>query len=507
MPKAGNDKLLRSYTYTDKYQIDEISEYKDFDNVGASPLKRKYTYDKLGRVTGIEYYVGIGSEPKEAFYYEYDKCNNITRERSISTYSASNGVSYEVEKNHSYNEDGRLVSTDVTEKNESGTVTKESSVTYSYDVAGNMLTEESTSGGSIEESNVLSYNEFNQLTKLVSKDSADTVTSNKDYTYDNSGNRVSENDTVTGKVVTQSYDAENRLKKVEGRTGDTVEYTQINRYNGSGQRIEKKEGTNTTNYYYDGTKVLYTDNENDEVTSFNMIGLNGNIISTERKEGELSKYYSYIVDIRGSTTNLVGEDGTSKVSYEYDDYGDTVIHNKDENDPIFNEVCYTGGIYDETTGLYNLNARYYDTESNSFLSQDTYRGERNNPNTLNLYSYCEGDPITYIDPSGHWVSSVIFGALGAYDGYKYAKKKNLKGAKKAAAIVGGAILGAVNPFKVVKTAKTGYKAYKVAKVTKVASTAKKTTTVAKALRNIVKQMDTNFINIYMERLSYSNPSI
>ena len=63
--------------------------------------------------------------------------------------------------------------------------------------------------------------------------------------------------------------------------------------------------------------------------------------------------------------------------------------------------------------------------------------------------------------------------MGAYDGYKYAKKKNLKGWKKGAAVVGGALLGAVNPFKVVKAAKTGYKAYKASKYTKKAVSAVK----------------------------------
>ena len=71
--------------------------------------------------------------------------------------------------------------------------------------------------------------------------------------------------------------------------------------------------------------------------------------------------------------------------------------------------------------------------------------------------------------------------MGAYDGYKYAKKKNLKGWKKGAAVVGGALLGSINPFKVVKAAKTGYKAYKTSKYTKKAvSSAKKTKSVKKA---------------------------
>lgn len=73
-------------------------------------------------------------------------------------------------------------------------------------------------------------------------------------------------------------------------------------------------------------------------------------------------------------------------------------------------------------------------------------------------------------------------ALGAYDGYKYAKKKKLKGWKKAAAIVGGAALGAVNPFKVVKAAK---KVVKAAKYTKKAlSNTKKLKAASKAVKKV-----------------------
>jgi len=49
------------------------------------------------------------------------------------------------------------------------------------------------------------------------------------------------------------------------------------------------------------------------------------------------------------------------------------------------------------------------------------------------------------------------------DGYSYAKKKNLKGWKKAGAIVGGAVLGTVNPFKKLKITKVTKKVKQVAK--------------------------------------------
>ena len=156
----------------------------------------------------------------------------------------------------------------------------------------------------------------------------------------------------------------------------------------------------------------------------------------------------YTKDIRESTANLVDSAGDSAVSYEYTDYGETDVTGNEDfynevcytgclydastdiyylnaryydpenanflsqdsyrgeteitgNESFYNEICYTGGIYDASTGIYYLNARYYDPETANFLSQDSYRGEIGAPESLNYYAYCYGNPITCTDPSGH----------------------------------------------------------------------------------------------------------
>lgn len=86
------------------------------------------------------------------------------------------------------------------------------------------------------------------------------------------------------------------------------------------------------------------------------------------------------------------------VSYRYGDFGETETVG---NGADWNEVCYTGGIYDQESGQYYLNARYYDPSSGRFLTEDSYRGEIGHPDTLHLYVYCANDPVNYVDPSGH----------------------------------------------------------------------------------------------------------
>ena len=126
-----------------------------------------------------------------------------------------------------------------------------------------------------------------------------------------------------------------------------------------------------------------------------------------------------------------------------DDFGVTTTIG---DSSFFNEVCYTGGIYDVSTGLYYLNVRYYDPRNGRFITQDTYRGEVNNPSTLHLYAYCDNNPINYIDPSGHYsqaikeptgiriirglVNSVLIGAAIIYNGVTWVKATVAKTSKK-----------------------------------------------------------------------------
>ena len=94
------------------------------------------------------------------------------------------------------------------------------------------------------------------------------------------------------------------------------------------------------------------------------------------------------------------------VSYIYDDWGETSING---DTSFYNQICYTGGVYDELTNLYYLNARYYNPYTGTFMSQDTVRGSASDYGSWNLYAYCAGNPVCYVDPSGHWVETVIDG--------------------------------------------------------------------------------------------------
>ena len=333
----------------------------------------------------------------ESYRYSYDKNSNITEKTEVNNYPKEEKDKVNETKAYTYDALGRLTKTVTTDhKNDDRTKT----VTYTYDKAGNRTKEDD---GTTQ--TAYTYNGLDQL-QTATKEKGTAVDEVRQYSYDANGNQTDVKNTKTGQTESYTYDAENRLSKVSvtDKDGKTA-VIQQNHYNGDGQRIQKVEGSKTTNYYYQDGVVSYTTDGENSQTSQNLIGTDGNILATQRYGSDHTDYLLYHKDIQGSTTSLVKEDGSADATYRYTDFGETMINgdNKAEN-----EVCYTGGIYDHSTGLYYLNARYYNPEDGRFVTEDTYRGETAKPETGHLYAYCANNPVNYVDPSGHKAKTVIY---------------------------------------------------------------------------------------------------
>ncbi|WP_235919910.1 RHS repeat-associated core domain-containing protein [Clostridium porci] len=76
----------------------------------------------------------------------------------------------------------------------------------------------------------------------------------------------------------------------------------------------------------------------------------------------------------------------------YDAFGNGTAFQEE----ISNRLCYTGQQYDQATEQYYLRARYYNPILGRFMQEDEYLGDG-----LNLYAYCENNPVVYYDPSGY----------------------------------------------------------------------------------------------------------
>ena len=447
--KGRDDKLLiREYAYDPQGKVSEVKEYPGFSGGAAENtcITKTYSYDKLDRVTAMVY--KKGSEVLESYTYKYDKNSQLTEKTEVNNTPKTEHDKVNITKAYTYNALGQLAKTEVTDHKDGD---KKETVTYEYDKAGNRIKKAEGNAQT-----TYTYNGLDQLlTAVTGRDGEKERTVS--YEYDVNGNQVKESDSKSQATTVNEYDAENRLSKAvitmpepEALPGDVAKpemeqtsevagtdttesrnriktITQENLYNGDGQRVRKSEGAKETHYFYQDGVVSYTVEGKKETKAVqNLLGLEGNVILAERaveisgeptSEGGISgeksedgvafeetknrnfDYYLYNKDVQGSTTSILDEDGAGELSYEYDDFGETEING---NSAFRNEICYTGGIYDETMGLYYLNARYYDPENGRFLTEDTYRGELKEPDTLHLYVYCKNNPINYVDPSGHW---------------------------------------------------------------------------------------------------------
>src|SRR5690606_6072131 len=82
-----------------------------------------------------------------------------------------------------------------------------------------------------------------------------------------------------------------------------------------------------------------------------------------------------------------------------------------ETGNVENPYRYAGYRYDEETGLYYLQSRYYNPETGRFLTRDTFKGEDTVPLSLNKYVYTGNNPVKHTDSSGHAVPAWLLGAI------------------------------------------------------------------------------------------------
>ena len=102
-------------------------------------------------------------------------------------------------------------------------------------------------------------------------------------------------------------------------------------------------------------------------------------------------WYHYASDEQGSTI-FITDDNKICNRYDYDAWGNLTTC----EEIIPNRFLYTGQQFDQITQQYYLRARYYNPVIARFTQEDIYRGD-----SLNLYTYCDNNPVIYYDHSGY----------------------------------------------------------------------------------------------------------
>jgi len=395
--------VLTDYDYT--YYADGSQEsYKDLVTGKSS----KYEYDDLRRLTQETELKDTTTASTTV--YTYDDANN----RDSMTTTRGNVIS-----STSYQYVGNRLDT------ETRTVGNKSLVTsYGYDDNGNLLTKSLNSV-------VAATSTYDALNQLQTYTEGNVVSS---YTYNDSGLRISKdvggiitNFVLDGQDVVMETDTAGAVKSkfIRGINliafVDSIGTKKYYLFNAHGDVVQLTDvsGNVVTDYSYDGfgnRELLLGDLNNDDIINMDdyliirdyMIGvftvfptLDGNIKADVDGDGNIdSDDLSYIamynlgmIKVFPGDKNLNGYADENEININYVDV---------------NPFRYCGEYFDKETGSIYLRARYYNPGIGRFITEDSYRGKDNDPLSLNLYTYCENDPVNYFDYNGHWKKEIHY---------------------------------------------------------------------------------------------------
>ncbi|WPP42614.1 RHS repeat-associated core domain-containing protein [Paenibacillus hunanensis] len=160
-------------------------------------------------------------------------------------------------------------------------------------------------------------------------------------------------------------------------------------------RWKKTNGSKVTQYSYNGAdQVIGDQTSNGTISSY----IRGDRVLVKKDLTNQKDYY-YLYNGHGDVVQMVGTDGSLVNSYQYDEWGNLT----NQKETVANEFKYAGETYDAETGLYYLKARYYDPNVGRFINEDTVEGQIDNPLSLNIYGYVQGNPLRYTDPTGNLI--------------------------------------------------------------------------------------------------------
>ena len=329
-----------------------------------------YTYDDVGNITAITEKASGSTSFNAKVSYEYDALGQLTRENNVDlnqtiVYNYDNGGNIDSKEIYAY-----------TTATNPGTPTH--TIEYTYD--------------STWKDKLTNYN-------------------GTAITYDNIGNPLTYRDGMTftwnGRqmATAQVVKTENNLT-----TTTNISYT----YDADGLRTTKQVGSTLHEYEYVGDQLVYEKRGN--LKFFYQYNALGELASIKRVNAAGSEYVVYVVtNSRGDVEELRNTNGTLYARYVYDSWGNNIaIYNESGNAISSNQTTflavqnpfrYRGYYYDNESGLYYLQSRYYDPVVGRFISADgQLAGVGDSVQGYNLYAYCFNNPVSASDSEGEWPS-------------------------------------------------------------------------------------------------------
>ena len=433
--------------------------------------------------------------------YEYDGLNRVTKEK-VGKSSSSSSLVFENRYEYYAGKSGTNETTGLVRKEEyylKNITAPQGSIEYEYDANGNVTEIKNL----LDTGKNVSY-EYDSLNRLT-KETNLAIGSEWRYTYDNGGNitKKEEYNPATGALRSSwnygygdtywkdqltswgsygtsyfAYDSSGNPTKYKGKT---LEW--------EGKRLTKYSASSTSNMdlSYDGSGMLigytqsdtYTDwagaqytnvysremtRDGDRILTEKVTSIDGALLTNDVKNVKYmydakgasgmivdgTKYY-FRKNIFGDVVEIYNESGAKCAEYTYDAWGTCYLMLDTEGVGSLNPFRYRGYYFVSRIGLYYLTTRFYDYTTGRFINADVpsicFDDGLTLPEGCNLYSYCRNNPISYVDPTGHFAIStlvvIIMTTVGVIVGGVYAYDKAYNDGARDWELFGWTLLGAV----------------------------------------------------------------
>ena len=131
--------------------------------------------------------------------------------------------------------------------------------------------------------------------------------------------------------------------------------------------------------------------------------------------------YFYEKNLQGDIVAVYTSTGVKKISYAYDAWGKTTTtyYNGATASNLKNPFTYRGYYYDNDLGFYYLNSRYYDSNTGRFINADKFVSTGQGLLGYNMYSYCNNNPIMYVDYNGEFLIGLLVTVAVAFACYVF----------------------------------------------------------------------------------------
>ena len=393
-------------------------------DTGTNKTTRLFHYLKNGDHTSNQVssiWFGDNNKYLDNLKYKYDEKGNITEVYENSILVAR----------YKYDSLSRIVREDNKPLNKT--------TTWEYDAGGNITNR--------FEYEFTTANDLNEKTPTIIPYSYATSGirdrlmeyNGEQFEYDAIGNPITYRD------KTFKWSHGRQLDEIGIGSGEQYTKQYAFKYNANGIRTEKENILNNikTLFYLDGSNILTQkdtitvtkDNGEQEIVETKlhfMYGVDGLVGLTLTKAESTTNYYykknlqGDIIAILDNSLNVIAKYtydawGNHKISYlengVFVDFDETNSYNESNTSlyiALKNPFRYRGYYYDTETGLYYLNSRYYDPETGRFINVDdidVISDYKDILNGLNLFIYCNDNPVMFTDESGHGIWDWLLGIV------------------------------------------------------------------------------------------------